>query len=96
MVQLWQSTLAGLNADNVKRGLTAMMTSHKTWPPTVFEFRDLCTGSGENEFGLNYTPQVYRQKSVPVDRMLDKPRDDDLGKKACAEILAMLKGRRTT
>jgi hypothetical protein len=93
MVQLWQSTLAGLTGDQVKRGLTAMMTTHKAWPPTVFEFRDLCTGAGQNEHGLNYVPQVYRQRA-PMDKMLDKPRDDAAGRLQAQQLLDMLRGKR--
>jgi hypothetical protein len=93
MVQLWQSTLAGLTGDQVKRGLTAMMTTHKAWPPTVFEFRDLCTGAGQNEHGLNYVPQVYRQRA-PMNKMLDKPRDDAAGRLQAQQLLDMLRGKR--
>ena len=91
-VREWTRALGGLSPDQIRRGLDSLKTQ---WPPTLPEFRALCEGKsldGKNEHGLNYTPQVYRQ-SVPMNRVLDKPRDEEAGKAACSEILRML-GRR--
>ncbi len=94
--ETWIRATDNLTNEQIRSALVNLAKSNNPHPPTLPEFMSAALGKVENEFGLNYTPQVYRQKTVPVDRMLDKPRDDDLGKKACADILAMLKGRRTT
>ncbi|MCK4759944.1 MAG: hypothetical protein KAT69_07825 [Candidatus Aminicenantes bacterium] len=40
----WAQALAGLEPEHMERGLNNLP---KSWPPTVFEFRELCVGSYE-------------------------------------------------
>ena len=32
------------------------------WPPSADEFRSVCIGKVKNGFGLDYTPECYRDK----------------------------------
>ena len=40
----WGQILAGLEPEHIERGLNDLP---KSWPPTVFEFKELCVGSYE-------------------------------------------------
>ena len=90
--ETWVRAVSGLSNDQVRKALTNLAKSGNPHPPTLPEFMSAAIGGATNEHGLNYVPQVYRQ-STPMNRMLDKPRDDEAGKAACSEILRML-GRR--
>ena len=42
----WSETLAGLTAEEIKNGLNQLGSG---WPPTSYEFRDLCKSSTDDE-----------------------------------------------
>jgi len=55
----WADGLAGITAEQIKRGLD---TWDDPWPPSLPEFRAACLGKRRNGFGLDYTPEYYRAK----------------------------------
>lgn len=38
----WASELAAFSGDELRRGLDALRRVHPSWPPTLYEFADLC------------------------------------------------------
>ena len=81
--------MGDMTPDQIRRGLDSL---NADWPPTLPEFKALCTGKGKNGFGLDYVPECYRE--VRHERLLDKPRDESLAKKHLADIRATLGGGR--
>lgn len=49
---LWQAGLAGIGAEEIRRGLDACLKSGKDWPPTLPVFRSMCRPprDAEHEF----------------------------------------------
>lgn len=77
----WSQVLAGLTGEQVKHGFDSWS---EAWPPSADEFRAACVGGG-NGFGLDYTPEVYRQRPDPnvkkiTSQHTDKIRHENLGK----------------
>lgn len=61
----WSEQLAGLTADQIKRGLDSWKEG---WPPSAPEFREACLGKRANEYGLDYVPEYYREENRITDR----------------------------
>ncbi len=73
-VQEWASELSGLTSNEFRTGYEAWKDS---WPPSIDEYRDSCKPNKNNEFGLGYTPEVYRQSAeTNRDRLLSSDARD--------------------
>jgi hypothetical protein len=57
----WSEKLTGLTGENIKQGFDSW---NNDWPPSADEFVRACKGSSTNEFGLNYTPEYYRDSPI--------------------------------
>ncbi|WP_231365774.1 MULTISPECIES: hypothetical protein [unclassified Thioalkalivibrio] len=57
----WLHRLRDLTPQQVAAGIEATETSGEDWPPTLPAFRARCLGRRGAEFGLDYTPEVYRK-----------------------------------
>jgi hypothetical protein len=90
VVDEWTHALGDLSAEQIRYGLSRLESAHPKYPPTLFEFRNLCRKRGVNEFGLDYVPQCYRE--VRHERLLDKPRDERLAKEHLASMRAVIGG----
>jgi hypothetical protein len=88
VVDEWTRALGDLSADQIRYGLSRLEAAHPKYPPTLFEFRNLCRKRGVNEFGLDYVPQVYRE--TRFERRLDAPRNDDAAREHLAAMRAAL------
>lgn len=88
-VDEWGRKLAGLTGDQIRHGLDSWSGE---WPPTADEFRDCCLGkkSGMNEYGLNYTPEYYRQPERRREKLLSNG-DRDVRRAKIAAGMADLK-----
>jgi len=40
--QMWANEMAGFTADEIRLALETLRTSNPAWPPTLYEFMDLC------------------------------------------------------
>lgn len=43
----WKMALEGVSTADMRRGMRALMTDYTEWPPTAFQFRDLCSGAAD-------------------------------------------------
>ena len=85
----WAIGLADMTPEAIRRGIDNL---NGEWPPTLPEFKKLCTGRAINEFGLDYVPQCYRE--TRHERLLDQPRDEEAAKRHLAEMRAAIGGAR--
>jgi len=79
-VEEWSQGMAGISGEQIKRGLDEW---NEDWPPSLPEFVDTCLGKrkGLNGFGLNYTPECYREHpKVPHDKRLSSDERNKLRK----------------
>lgn len=42
---MWAAEMSGLTASQIRAGLMQLRSKHPTWPPTLYEFMDLCKPS---------------------------------------------------
>lgn len=65
----WSRGLAGYSGIEIKRGLDEWQG---VWPPTLPEFAAACKGKilGQNEYGLSYTPEIYRHRERSPAKLL--------------------------
>lgn len=61
----WASGLRELTGEQIANGLRECIDCGASWPPTLPEFVKMCKGKSENEFGLDYIPECYRQEKRP-------------------------------
>lgn len=89
-VREWSLGLAGMTAADIRRGLEAWQGE---WPPTLPEFAASCRRKrlGKNEFGLDYTPEVYRAAPVRDRSRLLSSADRDARRKASAKHVAAMR-----
>ncbi len=82
----WQGRLSGLTDEQIIVGLDNLP---KDWPPSVDEFRVLCTG-GDISKGLSHNTAAY----IPFKRQLalEKKADKGKAKAAMAKAKSMLAG----
>jgi hypothetical protein len=78
----WAIGLADMTPEQIRHGIDSM---NGDWPPTLPEFKRLCTGRAINEYGLDYVPAYYRE--TRHERLLDAPRNEALA----AEYLGKLR-----
>jgi hypothetical protein len=90
VVDEWTHALGDLSAEQIRYGLSRLESAHPKYPPTLFEFRNLCRKRGVNEFGLDYVPQYHRE--TRHERLLDKPRDEKLAAQHLASMRAAIGG----
>ena len=90
VVDEWTHALGDLSAEQIRYGLAQLERAHPKYPPTLFEFRNLCRKRGVNEYGLDYTPAYYRE--TRHERLLDQPRDEEAAKEHLAKMRAALRG----
>jgi hypothetical protein len=90
VVDEWTHALGDLSAEQIRYGLARLESAHPKYPPTLFEFRNLCRKRGVNEFGLDYVPAYYRE--TRHNRLLDQPRDEVAAKEHLARCRAALRG----
>jgi len=88
-VDEWTHALGDLSAEQIRYGLSRLESAHPKYPPTLFEFRNLCRKRGVNEFGLDYTPIYHREHRH--ERLLDKPRDEALAKQHLGKLREALR-----
>lgn len=86
VVSEWGEVLKGLNGNQIKVGLDNLPSA---WPPSAGEFRDLCLGKGLNEFGLDYTPECYREQRP--ERLIDSDEMKESRKKSAEAGLAAIR-----
>lgn len=89
MIADWQGRLAGLSDEQIIVGLDNLP---KDWPPTVDEFRVLCTG-GDISKGLSHNTAAY----IPLipsraGKQVEKKADKSVAKLALGNVKAMLSG----
>ena len=72
VARTWATGLRGVTGEQIAVGLRACIDRLDDWPPTLPEFKRLCLGKN-NPFGLGYTPEVYRDSAVTVDKRLSGP-----------------------
>jgi hypothetical protein len=89
----WVEAVARMSDDQVIAALRNLAEQGSVHPPTLPQFVEASIYRKPNEYGLNYTPQVYRQRA-PMNKMLDKPRDDAAGRLQAQQLLDMLRGKR--
>lgn len=89
-VREWVKGLQGLSAEKIRDGLTQCQRGGSGWPPSLPEFRAMCEGRAVNGFGLDYTPEVYRERRA--ERLLDAPRNEELAQTSLADMKKILKG----
>jgi hypothetical protein len=81
----WASGLSGLSGDHVANGLRKCIDCGEAWPPGLPEFVAMCKGKAKNGFGMDYTPECYRDqpevKALPI-----KKAQDEVKKSNMAEI----------
>jgi hypothetical protein len=87
-VDEWCVALADLSADQIRYGLAQLETAHPKYPPTLFEFRNLCRKRAINGYGLDYVPQYYRE--TRHERLLDAPRDEAMAAEYLRQMRASL------
>lgn len=92
----WVDAVSRMSDDQVIAALRNLADQGSVHPPTLPQFVEASIYRKPNEFGLNYTPQVYRQQRAPMNRMLDRPRDDASGRAQAEKILDMLRGKRAS
>jgi len=89
MVDEWTQALGDLSAEQIRYGLAQLERAHPKYPPTLFEFRNLCRKRGVNEFGLDYVPKYHREHRH--ERLIDKPRDEALAKQHLGKLREALR-----
>lgn len=95
-IREWSKRLAGMTAEEIKRGLSDWAGE---WPPSLPEFAAACRGKklGLNEFGLDYTPEVYRRQPERQRERLLSSADRDARRAVASEsvkdLRAALKGQ---
>ncbi len=47
--QMWASEMTGYTADEIRGGLERMRSKHPSWPPSCYEFMDLCRPALDHE-----------------------------------------------
>lgn len=82
----WQTALGGLSGDQIKKGLDSLSDE---WPPSAVGFRALCEGKGINGFGLDYTPECYRERKR--ERLLESDENKAAHKAAYEKGMSGLK-----
>lgn len=87
----WQHGLHGVDKESLIRGLRACADGLIEWP-TLPDFRKVCLGSGVNEFGLDYIPQVYRQELTDAKRLEYKSVTKEEGISKFAELKKLARG----
>jgi hypothetical protein len=87
--------LAGITGEQIAEGLNRW---EEKWPPSLFEFRDACTGTITDEFGIGYVPEIYRVKTICPNRRLSSDARDKHRKEIIAkcvdELREVLKGKK--
>ncbi|MFV0535195.1 MAG: hypothetical protein ACK5MR_16320 [Cumulibacter sp.] len=81
----WCGIIDGLEAEQIKRGLTALLESDDPWPPTAIRFRQLCLGQGSN----SWERQCHR--IFEPERLLEDVTAKELAREAGASALADMK-----
>ena len=72
VVAEWSKELAGLTSEQVKAG----MKWRDEWPPTVYEFYDLCVGKKQDESHIGPAYKQYNTKligSIKANPEVSKP-----------------------
>ncbi len=90
VAKTWASGLRGVTGEQLASGLRACITRVDPWPPSLPEFVSMCTGKGENEFGLDYVPEYYRHESRP-ERILESDQDKQCRKEAAKVGIAAMR-----
>lgn len=90
MIADWQEQLAGLTDEQIIVGLDHLP---KSWPPTVDEFRVLCTG-GDVSKGLSHNTAAYIPFIPERERKgIEKKADKEKAHSALGKAKAMLSGQ---
>ncbi len=55
---IWGAELVGYTAEEIRRGLESLRGKHPSWPPTLYEFTDLCRP------GLTLSPEAAFHEAV--------------------------------
>lgn len=66
VAKTWASGLQCLTGEQLADGLRACVQSADPWPPSLPEFVGMCKKQGQNGFGINYVPLVYRDNEKPI------------------------------
>lgn len=90
MIADWQEQLAGMTDEQIMVGLGNLP---KSWPPTVDEFRVLCTG-GDVSKGLSHNTAAYIP-FIPerARKGIEKKADKQKAHSALGKAKAMLSGQ---
>lgn len=84
--RVWSAALAGLDEQQVRAGMRAVMDAGDEWPPSAPEFRRLCQGRSD---AWEHQTAAYRQFDAP--RLVDltaKDRAEQAGREALASLRA--------
>ena len=82
----WGQCLAGLDADQIRRGLDEW---DDDWPPSAPSFRKACVG--RYKFDPGSMAQIYEGKRIPKERRISNGvRDPEQAKEKLGEIRQML------
>lgn len=85
----WAQALAGLEPEHIERGLNNLP---KSWPPTVFEFKELCLGEPEDK-RLDASHRENRvSHMIESDEVKEKRKI--AAKSAVADMKKVLKGKK--
>lgn len=67
----WATGLSGVTGEQIAKGLHACVDDASGEWPSLPMFKAKCLAKAVNGFGLNYTPECYReQHKVPHDKRL--------------------------
>ena len=71
--QMWANELSGFSADEIRGGLDRMRFKHPSWPPSLFDFMELCRPSVKVE-SVNHEAAFYEAV-----RATEKRKQGDMG-----------------
>ena len=69
VAKTWASGLAGVTGEQLAAGLRACIDNPDEWP-TLPMFKALCVGKAKNGFGLDYTPEYHRPRTLDKSQLL--------------------------
>ncbi|MEM1189913.1 MAG: hypothetical protein AAGI72_15380 [Pseudomonadota bacterium] len=88
----WAACLVELGDEQIKNGLTALLSREDPWPPTAVEFRNLCLNH-EPSSGVDWEHERIRQADRAGQELLAlprPPRDPEVSQRGIASLREQL------